>query len=193
MNLRRDKAIVFDRDGTLIKHVHYLFDPAYVELQSDTIEAIELARGHDITLIVHTNQSGVGRGMFSMDDVQRVNSKMLDLIGKGPDVFTRICIAPENPEEPSLYRKPSTRLVEEIEMNYGISRKDVVYVGDRVIDLETAYRSGTKGVGVATGLVDIRDEIKSMPHLNQFRIETTLLRAVQCAIEQLWLAASDRS
>lgn len=193
MNSRSGKAIVFDRDGTLIKHVRYLSDPAYVELQSDTIETIQLARDHDITLIVHTNQSGVGRGLFSIADVQRVNSKMLDLIGMEPDVFTRICIAPENPEEPSLYRKPSTRLVEEIEMNYGISRKDIVYVGDRVVDLETAFRSGTKGVGVATGLVDIRDEIKSMPHLKRFRIETTLLRAVQRAIEQLRLAASDRS
>jgi D-glycero-D-manno-heptose 1,7-bisphosphate phosphatase len=166
----------------LIKHVPYLADPELVVLQTDAIRALRLAQEQRFLLFLHSNQSGVGRGFFTESDVDRVNHRMLDLLGAGRGLFERICIAPEKPDEPSLYRKPSSRLVREIQSDYGFPLEKIIYIGDRVVDLETAYQAGSRAVGVATGLVDLRKEISSFPHLLHYPLETSLLDAVALAV-----------
>ena len=92
MESNSTKYIVFDRDGTLIKHVHYLHNPGKVELLPTVPESILLLRENGHKLFLHTNQSGVGRGMFSIKDVELCNNRMIDLLGFGKDIFESICI-----------------------------------------------------------------------------------------------------
>lgn len=157
----RVKGLILDRDGTLIEHVSYLSDPAQVALLPGVFEGLRSARAAGLTLFVHSNQSGVGRGYFSMAAVHACNSRMIELLGLGEAPFARICIAPERPDEPSMYRKPSPAFAREIATEHGFALNELCYIGDRGSDLEAADRAGAQGIGVATGLEDLVAEIAS--------------------------------
>jgi len=101
------QAIFLDRDGTLIENRHYLAKPEGVAVLPGVREGLRVARERGAKLFLFTNQSGVGRGFFTLADVEAVNRRMLEAIGLGDDLFAGICIAPERPDEPQVYRKPS--------------------------------------------------------------------------------------
>jgi D-glycero-D-manno-heptose 1,7-bisphosphate phosphatase len=153
------KALILDRDGTLIAHVPFLAEPARVEILPGVREGLRAAVKAGVLLFLHTNQSGVRRGYFTMDAVEACNGRMIELLDLGLTPFMRICIAPERPEEPSVYRKPSPAFAREIMAEHGFAAYELCYVGDRIFDLEAAERAGTRGVGVATGRVDLRAEL----------------------------------
>lgn len=98
--------IFLDRDGTLIVDKHYLKDPADVEVLPGVPEAIKIFQSLGCRLFLFSNQSGVGRGLLTMTDVKLCNQAMLEQIGCG-NFFCDICIAPEKPDDPVQYRKPS--------------------------------------------------------------------------------------
>jgi D-glycero-D-manno-heptose 1,7-bisphosphate phosphatase len=155
----RVKGLILDRDGTLIEHVPYLSDPDQVKLLPGVLEGLQTARAAGLMLFVHSNQSGVGRGYFSMAAVDACNHRMIELFGFGETPFARICIAPERPDEASVYRKPSPAFAREVAAEYGFALDELCYIGDRGSDLEAADRAGTQGIGVATGLEDLVGEI----------------------------------
>ena len=155
----RVKALILDRDGTLIAHVPYLADPAQVALLPGVREGMHAAAQAGVKLFLHSNQSGVGRGYFTLAHVEACNRRLIELLDLGATPFARICIAPEKPGEPSKYRKPSPLLAREIAAEFAIPLAEMCYVGDRGSDLEAAERAGTQGVGVSTGLENLRAEI----------------------------------
>ena len=130
-----------DRDGTLIVHEPYLHDPDRVRLLPGTGEGLRLAIDAGFMLFLFTNQSGVGRGLFSMDDVLKVNDRMTELIGLGP-LFTDICIAPELPETFSRYRKPSPQFVNETVNKFDLSRGQSWMIGDSKTDWDAGSAAG---------------------------------------------------
>ncbi len=156
---RSPKALVLDRDGTLIAHMPYLYDPANVVLLPGVRAGLQLALDAGLLLFLHSNQSGIGRGYFTAADVHQCNRRMFELLGLGPAPFTQICIAPEAPGQPSLYRKPSPLFAVEVMRDYHLAPQEIWYVGDRGSDLATAQAAGTCGVGVATGLDDLASEL----------------------------------
>jgi D-glycero-D-manno-heptose 1,7-bisphosphate phosphatase len=139
---RPPEALFLDRDGTLIEHVPYLHDPAGVVLLPGVREALLRAKEASIRLFLVTNQSGVGRGWFTLADVEAVNGRMLDLLGLGSNLFTAICIAPERPDEPSAYRKPSPRFIQETLALHGIDRDAAWMLGDSAVDWEAGRNAG---------------------------------------------------
>lgn len=173
------RALVLDRDGTLIEHVPYLRDPAEVRLLPGVCEALALALEAGLKLFLHSNQSGVGRGWFSLDDVHRCNQRLIELLDLGPQPFTRLCIAPEAPGEPSLYRKPSARFAREIQREFSLLNEEIAYVGDRGSDLATAHAAGTRGVGVATGLDDLHAELRDLGLDQDFPVFDSFSAAMQ--------------
>ena len=177
-NQFRAPALILDRDGTLIEHVPYLADPADVRLLPGVREAIAAARDAGALLFLHSNQSGIGRGMFGPEAVEACNLKMIELLGCGPDVFERICIAPEHPDEPSTYRKPSPAFALEIMRDYKLAPEELCYIGDRGSDLASAHAAGTRGVGVATGLNDLRAELREIGLSEPFPVFDSLHAAI---------------
>lgn len=155
----RIKAVILDRDGTLIEHVPYLHDPGKVRLLPGVVQGLRKALDAGILLFLHSNQSGVGRGLFKLEDVEACNVRMLELMNLGASPFHRICLAPEAPEAPAVYRKPSPRFAREIMRDFGIAPDEVCYVGDRWSDLATAVAAETQAVGVASGLENLHEEI----------------------------------
>lgn len=174
----RPRAIIFDRDGTLIEHVPYLSNPSGVKLLPGVRESLHRLVDWKVLLFLHTNQSGIGRGMFSLEDAVLCNERMIDLLGLGASIFSQICIAPEHPDQPSRYRKPSPQFAWDVAAQYGLEPKSICYIGDRGSDLQTASLAGTSGIGVATGLDDLRAELSTLGLDGQFEIRRSLCEIV---------------
>ena len=145
------QALFLDRDGTLIEKRHYLSDAEDVVLIPGTREALRRARDGGVHLFLFTNQSGVGRGYFTMADVERVNQRMLELLDLGDDLFSGVCIATERPDEPSRYRKPSPRFIEETLTERGIATNAAWMLGDAPADWEAGLNAGVRVAAIATG------------------------------------------
>jgi D-glycero-D-manno-heptose 1,7-bisphosphate phosphatase len=155
------KALFLDRDGTLIVDKHYLADPAGVELITGVADALRRARELGYLLFMLTNQSGIGRGLFTIDTVQRVNTRMEELLGlatreaagspRASPLFVEVCIAPEAPDQPSLYRKPSPRFITEMIAKHRLDPAVCWMIGDKVIDAQTGLNAGIRAALVRTG------------------------------------------
>lgn len=152
----RMSHIVLDRDGTLIRHIPYLHDSSQVELLPTVREGLEALLGAGHRLYLHTNQSGIGRGQFTLEQAVACNDAMLRLLDLGTDLFRDMRISPERPDEEVRYRKPSPNFGRELLAKYGISEDDLYYLGDNVTDLLTARNIGCRGAGVDTGGHDLR-------------------------------------
>jgi D-glycero-D-manno-heptose 1,7-bisphosphate phosphatase len=148
------KALFLDRDGTLIVEKVYLADPAGVELVPGTADALRRARELGYALFLFTNQSGIGRGLHTLDHTLRVNTRMEELIGLGSPLFTDICIAPEAPGQPVVYRKPSPRFILESLAKHTLDPKQCWMIGDSAADLNAGLGAGVNVAAVQTGKVD---------------------------------------
>ncbi|MCS7044216.1 MAG: HAD family hydrolase [Bryobacteraceae bacterium] len=144
-------CLFFDRDGTLIEERNYLSDPAGVALIPGAAEALRLARENGYLAVVLTNQSGVGRGYFTLDDVHRVNGRMLELLAAGGAAVDGIFVCPHAPEDGCGCRKPRTGLVEEARRKLDLDLRRSWMIGDKAADLELARNAGMRGVLVLTG------------------------------------------
>jgi len=148
------KGLFLDRDGTLIVDKVYLADPAGVEVIAGTAAALRRARALGYGLFLFTNQSGIGRGYHTLADTRRVNARMEELLGLPAPAFDEVCIAPEGPGEPLVYRKPSPRFILETIARRGLDPAACWMVGDAASDLAAAAAAGIRAAAVRTGKVD---------------------------------------
>ncbi len=137
----KQKAVFFDRDGTLIHHVPYLSNPNQVVLTDGCAEALKKLLERNFLLFVLTNQSGVGRGYYTLEEAHACNQRMLELLNLPSPGIRQIQIAPEAPGEPSLYRKPSPRFILEKTEEYHLDPHLCYMVGDSIRDIETAWNA----------------------------------------------------
>ena len=151
---RAARALFLDRDGTLIVDKVYLADPAGVELIPGAAHALRRARALGYKLFLFTNQSGIGRGYHTLEDTHRVNTRLEELLGPPKPAFDGICIAPEAPDQPAVYRKPSPRYILEMVAQHGLDPAQCYMVGDSAADIQAARNAGIHAVVVRTGKVD---------------------------------------
>src|ERR1700691_4273917 len=107
MALNLFRAVFLDRDGTLIEEREYLSDPENVALFAGATDALLSLQAAGFKLFVVSNQSGVGRGFFTLLEAERVNNRMAQCFAQNGVRFDKIYIAPEAPGQPSRGRKPS--------------------------------------------------------------------------------------
>jgi len=141
-------AVFLDRDGTLIENRHYLRSPEGVALLPGVAEALARARATGAKLFLFTNQSGIGRGYFTQTDVEAQNRRMLELLDLGDDLFAGICIAPERPDEPPVYRKPSPRFIHEMLAAHALAADTAWMVGDSPADWEAGLAAGIRAAAI---------------------------------------------
>ena len=142
------QAVFLDRDGTLIENRHYLASPGGVAVLPGVREGLRVARQRGAKLFLFTNQSGVGRGDFTLADVEAVNRRMIEAIGLGDDLFAGICIAPERPDEPPVYRKPSPRFIHEMLAEHKLAAEAAWMVGDAPSDWEAGLNAGIRSAAI---------------------------------------------
>ncbi len=148
-----NRALFLDRDGTLIVDKVYLSDPAGVELLPGAAEGMRRAVALGFKLFLFTNQSGIGRGLLSAEDAHRVNARMEALLGLPSPLITEVCIAPETPDQPAEYRKPSPRFILETIAAHSLDPTGSWMVGDSAADIGAALAAGIRAAAVRTGRV----------------------------------------
>jgi len=151
-NVNIKRAIFLDRDGTLIAEKEYLSRPEQVVLYPGAGGALRRLCEAGFRLIIVSNQSGVGRGYFTMEDVARVNGRLESLLAEEGVKIDRIYVAPEAPEQPSRGRKPSPQFLFDARDEFGLDLAESFVIGDKLIDLETGWNAGAaKSILVRTG------------------------------------------
>jgi len=146
------RAVFLDRDGTLIEDKDYLHRAEDVVIFPGSGAALGKLRAAGFKLFMVTNQSGVGRGYFTMDDVEKVHGRLSRELARDDAQFERIYVAPEAPDAPSRGRKPSPRFLFDARDEFGIDLSHSYMIGDKLIDLECGWNAGVKkSILVRTG------------------------------------------
>jgi D-glycero-D-manno-heptose 1,7-bisphosphate phosphatase len=143
------KAVFFDRDGTLMEEVDYCADPARVKVFAGVPEAIERLKRSGFLAIVVTNQSGIGRGLFTEAQYEAVQRELLRQIGAGRIDASYFCA--DLPSAPTLRRKPAPGMVLEAAADFGIDLPASFTIGDKASDVECGRRARTRTILVRTG------------------------------------------
>lgn len=148
----KNRAVFLDRDGTLIEDKDYLHKPEEVVLFPGAAAALKKLQDAGFKLFLITNQSGVGRGFFTLEDVEKVHTHLANELERHGVKFEKIYIAPEAPEQPSRGRKPSPQFLFDARDEFGIDLSQSYMIGDKLIDLECGWNAGVKkGILVRTG------------------------------------------
>jgi histidinol-phosphate phosphatase family protein len=145
------EAILFDRDGTIIVDRGYLKDPAAIEFECEAVEGIALLAAAGLSLVVVSNQSGIGRGYFDEAVADAVNARLASLLGSFGICIDGWYICPHTPQSGCDCRKPAPGLAHRAAHELGLDLKRSWVVGDKRSDLELADAIGAKGVLVTTG------------------------------------------
>ena len=147
-----NRAVFLDRDGTLIEDKDYLHRPEEVVIYPGVAPALKRLQDAGFKLFIVTNQSGVGRGYFTIEDVQRVHDRLCRELARDGVRFEKIYIAPEAPDAPSRGRKPSPQFLFDARDEFGLDLAQSYTIGDKLIDLECGWNAGVKqSVLVRTG------------------------------------------
>lgn len=135
-------AVLLDRDDTLIEDVPYNGDPALVRPLPGAGAALARLRSAGCRLAIVSNQSGIGRGLISPEQVAAVNARVQELLGP----FDACLICPHAPEEACECRKPAPGLVLAAARRLGVSPVRCAVLGDIGADVEAARAAGARGV-----------------------------------------------
>ncbi len=176
-------ALFLDRDDTLVFDESYMSRPEQIRLLPGAKEAIKLAAEH-FDLYLLTNQSGINRGYYTFKDAEACNARLLELL-ELPS-FAGICIAPETPDEPSKYRKPSPAYILERIAEDNLDPAKCWIIGDKRSDIECGVNARIGSILVFRGATGApRESAKQYAELNQIPICASIFDAVNFALAKL--------
>jgi D-glycero-D-manno-heptose 1,7-bisphosphate phosphatase len=150
--LNLSRAVFLDRDGTLIQEKEYLSRPEQVALFPDVGRALRNLREAGFKLFIVSNQSGVGRGFFTLADVDRVHARLTEELAAEGVRFDKIYVAPEAPGAPSRGRKPLPQFLFDARDEFNLDLTQCYVIGDKLSDLQCGWNAGVKkSILVRTG------------------------------------------
>lgn len=142
-------AVFLDRDGLLIEYVPYLSTPEQVQLRREIVPFLRQCTQDGIPLVVVSNQSGVGRGLFDEEQLEKVTERIIELLKVEDVIIARFfhCTAAPDGDEPKwkptdLRRKPNPGMFLEAQKALGIDLGRSIVLGDRVADGVAGQRAG---------------------------------------------------
>ncbi len=146
------KLIILDRDGVInYDSDQFIKNPDEWKPIPGSLEAIARLNQAGYRVVVATNQSGIGRGLFDMPMLNSIHDKMHKSLAQVGGRIDAIFFCPHANDANCACRKPKSGMIEEIATRYGVSLKDVPAVGDSLRDLEAAARLGAQPYLVLTG------------------------------------------
>ncbi|MFD1214855.1 D-glycero-alpha-D-manno-heptose-1,7-bisphosphate 7-phosphatase, partial [Arthrobacter sp. GCM10027362] len=152
------RAVLFDRDGTLVVDVPYNRDPELVRPMPGAAAVLDALRRAGVRCGVLTNQSGIARGLLAEDQVQAVNARVEQLLG--PFDVWEVC--PHGPDDGCSCRKPAPGMVLSACRRLGLAPEQVAFIGDIGADVQAALAAGAATVLVPTP-VTRPEEIAAAP------------------------------
>jgi len=173
----KQKAVFIDRDGTLIEEVNFLHRVEDLRYFPFTDEAVRQLKENGFLVVVVTNQSGIGRGIYSEDEMHAVHKRIqADLTEK----LDAIYFCPHLPDADCACRKPRLGMIESALADLPIDLENSWMIGDKNLDVELGLNAGIKPVMVMTGYGE-----KHLPELERppFAVAENLLEAVKIVLD----------
>ena len=167
--MKSKKAIILDRDGTLVEDKNYAYKIEDFELLDGVIEGLKLLQ-NDYLFFIVTNQSGIGRGYYSVQDFQIFNNHMIDILRKQNIEIVKTYFCPHLKEENCECRKPKTKYIEEIVKDFEIDINKSWMIGDHPSDIQFGINADSKTIFLTTGHGN-----KHLDELDSLGIEPTLI------------------
>ncbi len=159
----KKKAVFLDRDNTLIEDEGYIHEPEKVKLLKGVVEGLKLLKDEGFLLIVVSNQSGIGRGYFSVSDFFAVNERLNQILMKEGVQIDDFFFCPHKPEDGCKCRKPSPELLFRAAKKWDIDLSQSYMVGDKTSDVLAGQRAGCKASFLLgedySSLLDVAREI----------------------------------
>ncbi len=146
----KKKAIILDRDGTLIEDKNYAYKIEDFELLPGVIEGLKLLQNEFLFFIV-TNQSGIGRGYYTVEDFHRFNNHLIKILKNENIDIIKTYFCPHLREDDCECRKPKTKFIDIINDEFNIDLNRSFVVGDHPSDIEFGMNAGCKTIFLTTG------------------------------------------
>lgn len=155
-----NKAVFIDRDGTINKNTGYIDKPSDLHIYPGVAESIKELKGIGFKIFIITNQSGIARGFFNEEILEKIHEKMkkeFELKGAKIDA---IYYCPHHPDEKCSCRKPETGLLKKAINDFDIDVNQSFIIGDRMLDIEAGYKVGCRTVLIPENVELVKKEIK---------------------------------
>ena len=180
-------ALFLDRDGTLIVDRHYIGEPSLVELLPGAADAVRNANARAVPVIVITNQSGIGRGIITMEQYHAVNQRMVTLLDEQHAVINASYHCPHWPEADGACecRKPGLGMYRQAAAEHALALPQSAFIGDRWRDVEPGIASGGFAALVPSANTPPEDIELARRHA---RVATSLLDATDAALAYIEMA-----
>jgi len=145
-----NKAIFLDRDGTINIDYGYVYQIDKFKLIPKTLNALRLL-SKNYQLIIITNQSGIGRNYFSLENYKRLEAYMNNLFQNAQINISKVYMCPHKPEDNCDCRKPNIKFIKQAEKELNIDLKNSFVIGDKTTDIKMGKNAGCKTILVETG------------------------------------------
>jgi len=169
--------VFIDRDDTLIYDVPYLSDPARVQLTPGAPDALRRLWSNGFKIALVTNQSGVGRGLFTIEQLAHVQLRLMEILAEQGCGLDAVYICPHAPDQHCNCRKPATGMLEQACREHDIDLSQSVFVGDGAGDIACG-----KAFGIKT--VQLRLPGKNKPEYGADFLATSLPEAAEWIVGQ---------
>jgi D-glycero-D-manno-heptose 1,7-bisphosphate phosphatase len=142
------KAVFFDRDDTLIKDTGYMYKLEDLEFFEDTFQVLKTLQNKGYLLFIVTNQSGIGRGFYTEDDMHKFNNNMLNKLTEKGIRITELVFCPHSPQQNCDCRKPHPKLLNQLCEKHNIDRENSFMVGDKDSDVKAGKNAGLNSLNI---------------------------------------------
>lgn len=133
----------------------YCSDPKQVQIFPGVPEALRRLKAKGFKVIVITNQSGIGRGFFTLEQYRAVEAETLRQLGEGLIDATYFC--PDPPDQPSKCRKPAPGMILKAARDHDVDLSRSFFIGDKEIDVECGHNAGARAIRLQTGFDKLTD------------------------------------
>src|ERR1700679_243694 len=145
-----DRVVVLDRDGTLVIDRGYLSDPDGLEFEPGAAAALQWLYSHGYRLVVVSNQSGVGRGLFTLERLASMNARLNAMVEALGARLEGIYCCPHAPDAGCACRKPAPGLLLRAASDLGFKPESAVVIGGKESDVEFGRLAGATTIRIAT-------------------------------------------
>jgi D-glycero-D-manno-heptose 1,7-bisphosphate phosphatase len=140
--------VLLDRDGTLIRNVPFLHDPATLEILPGVIDGLLKLQAAGLRLAIVSNQQGIGLGYYTVQDFIAVNQRMLRELGAHGVRISKIYFCPHSLAEQCSCRKPATGMITRAMREFGVAPEQTFLIGDSDDDMQAGTDAGCRTIRV---------------------------------------------
>lgn len=139
------KAVFFDRDGIINKDIGYVYKQEDFEFQDGIFDLLKFCKERGYLLLVVTNQSGIGRGFYTLEDFKKLSSYMQSQVqARLGFKFDSIYFCPHSPDEECECRKPKSAMIEQAKKDYNVNLDESFIIGDKITDMQAGQEGGIR-------------------------------------------------